>query len=117
MVVAPREGFEPSTRRFTAGCSTVELSRNRPRPTPQHIKDARAPDKGRSSEVGRDAGRRGSDRPEAVGGMLLVRRGRGGYTHRRATLLAGGRLMHTRRHMLKGAVAAAVSVPGSEMLA
>src|SRR5262245_39367430 len=25
---APREGFEPSTRRLTAGCSTVELSRN-----------------------------------------------------------------------------------------
>ena len=26
---APREGFEPSTRRLTAGCSTAELSRNR----------------------------------------------------------------------------------------
>ncbi len=25
---APREGFEPSTRRLTAGCSTAELSRN-----------------------------------------------------------------------------------------
>src|SRR5262245_23428177 len=27
-IQAPREGFEPSTRRLTAGCSTVELSRN-----------------------------------------------------------------------------------------
>src|SRR5262249_54022103 len=26
---APRVGFEPTTRRLTAGCSTVELSRNR----------------------------------------------------------------------------------------
>ena len=30
--LAPRVGFEPTTTRLTAGCSTVELSRNKHRP-------------------------------------------------------------------------------------
>lgn len=44
---APREGFEPSTRRLTAGCSTVELSRNHHTIYPKHISRLALPDKRR----------------------------------------------------------------------
>src|SRR5262245_50882389 len=55
---APRVGFEPTTRRLTAGCSTVELSRNPS--TYNLIEDARRADKGSQRHISPPIGRKAS---------------------------------------------------------